>query len=145
MSRRVAVSLLLVALLSGAVVAEAETNYASVTGRDDTTAAVADARVEDGALAVDIRVDSSMNGALRVEYVHLSVARPGHTDGASTPFNGLRSLSPGENDLGVSIPARQISGTISTGDTVTITGEIVVSVYNDYEFAIPIEETEVRL
>ena len=145
MSRRVVASLLLVALLSGAVVAEAERNYASVTGRDETTATVADVRVEDGAIAVDLRVNSSMNEALRIRYVHLTVARPGHIDGASTPFKGLRSLSPGGNDLGVSIPARQISGTVSPGDTATVTGEIAVSVYNGYEFTVPIEEAEVTL
>ncbi|MFB9807160.1 hypothetical protein ACFFQF_18855 [Haladaptatus pallidirubidus] len=43
------------------------------------------------------------------------------------------------------IPARQVSGNLSAGDAVTVYGEIVVSVYNGYEFDIPVERTEVTL
>ncbi|GAA0256719.1 hypothetical protein [Haladaptatus pallidirubidus] len=145
MSRRVVASLLAIALLSGAVIAEAEQNYASVTSRDETSAGIADTNIENGALVADLRVNSSMNEPLRIQYVHLTVAHPGYNDSASTPFKGQRSLLPGENDLKVDIPARQVSGNLSAGDAVTVYGEIVVSVYNGYEFDIPVERTEVTL
>ena len=145
MSRQAMALLLFVTLLSGAVVVEAERNYASVTSRDETTAVIVDARVEHGTLAVDLRVNNLMNEPLRIQYVYLSVSRSEHTDGASTPFKGMRSLSSGENDLTIHIPARQISGNVSVGDSATVSGEIMISVYNGYEFAIPIEEREMTL
>jgi hypothetical protein len=36
-------------------------------------------------------------------------------------------------------------GSLSEGDSVTVSGTVVVEVYNDFRFEIPIELAEVRL
>lgn len=140
----VTVSLLVLTLVSVGVVAEAERNYATVTERDDSTAAVSDV-VLDGGIELSVRVHNSMNRPLRVQYVHVDLAHDEGNGGSSTPYNGYRTVGPGTETLVVSVPERLTGGPLSEGDTVTVSGTVVVEVYNDYRFEIPIEPTEVTL
>lgn len=144
-SRRiVTVSLVALTLLSVGVVAEAERNYANVTSLDESTASVVDAEFDDG-VVVTIRVHNSMNRPVRIQYVHIDLSHDDGRGSASTPYQGYKSLSPGTGTVTGYVPARLISGNLSQGDDVTVTGTISVQVYNDYRFEIPIEEREVTL
>jgi hypothetical protein len=144
-SRLVVASLLSLALVSGVVIAESERNYASVADRDRTTATVVDATADRGGIVADLLIHNSMNEPLRIRYVSLRSVRANVTDSASTPFREARTLPPGETTLQVGIPARQVAGNVSGGETARIGGTVVVVVYNGYEFEIPIEEREVTL
>lgn len=142
--RAVTVSLVALTLLSVGVVAEAERNYANVTSLDESTASVVDAEFDDG-VVVTIQVHNSMNRPIRIQYVHVDVTHDGGRGAASTPYQGYESISPGTGTVKGYVPARLISGTLSAGDDVTVTGTVTVRVYNDYRFEIPIEQREVTL
>lgn len=140
----VAVSLLFLTLISVGAVAEAERNYATVAERGDSTAAV-DGVALDGGVELSIRVYNSMNRPLRIQYVTVDLSHADGHGGSSTPYNGYRTVDPGVETLTVSVPERLVGGSLSAGDTVTIRGTVVVEVYNDYRFDIPIDSTEVTL
>lgn len=140
----VTASLLLLTLVSVGVVAEAERNYATVTERDDSTATVSEV-VLDGGIELSVRVHNSMNRPLRVQYVHIGLSHDEGNGGSSTPYNGHRTIGSGTETLTVSVPERLTGGSLSEGDTVTLRGTVLVEVYNDYRFEIPIEPTEVTL
>lgn len=142
--RTVTVSLVVLTLFSVGVVAEAERNYANVTSLDESTASIVDAEFDDG-VVVTIRVHNSMNRPLRVQYVHVDLSHEDGRGAASTPYQGYQSLSPGTGTVKAYVPARLISGNLSEGDDVTVTGTVAVRVYNDYRFEIPIEQREVTL
>lgn len=142
--RAVTLSLITLTLLSVGVIAEAERNYVNVTDLDESTASVVDAKFDDG-VVVTIQVHNSMNRPIRIQYVHVDLT---HTDGrgaASTPYQGYRSISSGTGTVKGYVPARLISGNLSEGDEITVTGTVTVQVYNDYRFEIPIEKREVTL
>lgn len=142
----VAGSLVLLALLSVAVVAEAEANYATVTNRETATANVAEVTVtDDGSVQVRLGVENTMNEPLRVAYVHLELDREHSNDAASTPFGGYRTLPPGRSELTAGVTARQLSTDVAAGERITIRGRVAVSVYNNFRFDITIEETAVTL
>lgn len=142
----VAVSLVVVALLSGAVLAEAEANYERVTNRDETTASVTSVELtDDGGVAVTLRVDNTMNEPLRIQYVHVVLDRANVTDAASTPYNGYRSIPPEGGVVDAGVPGRQMSGSVAEGDTFTVRGTVAVEVYNRYRFEIPVEPAEVTI
>ncbi|AEN06940.1 hypothetical protein Halar_3333 [halophilic archaeon DL31] len=140
----VTVSLLVLTLVSVGVVAEAEHNYATVTDRDDSTAAVSEVVLDEG-LEMSIRVHNSMNRPLRVQYVTVNLAHDEGNGGSSTPYNGRRTVAPGTETLVITVPERMTGGSLSEGDSVTVSGTVVVEVYNDFRFEIPIELAEVRL
>lgn len=140
----VTASLLLLTLVSVGAIAEAEHNYATVTEREDSTATVSNVVLDEG-LGLSIQVYNSMNRPLRVQYVHIDLAHDEGTGGSSTPYNGYRTIAPGTETLTVSVPERLTGGSLSEGDTVTVRGTVVVEVYNEYRFDIPIEPTEVTL
>lgn len=137
-------SLVLLTLLSVGVVAEAERNYATVTERDDSTARVDEVVLDEG-LELSIRVQNSMNRQLRVQYVHIDLAHHEGNGGSSTPYNGHRRIAAGTETLVVSVPERLTGGSLSEGDSVTVSGAVAVEVYNAYRFEIAIEPTEVTL
>lgn len=143
--RHVLGSLLGITLFSGAVVAEAEHNYATVTALTETHARVEWARADDGGLQVRLAAHNSMNEPLRVQYVHLEIDHADGIDSASVPYNGIRSLPPGDSTLSPSIPERKITGQLEAGDSITVSGGVAVDVYNEYRFEIPIEPQEVEL
>jgi hypothetical protein len=144
-SRRVvAASLVALVLLSVGVVAEAERNYATVTELDASTASVTGAEFDDG-VTVTLEIHNSMNRPVRVEYVNVDLRHDGGSGGASTPYNGYRSLDPGTGSLTAHVPARLTGGELSPGKTVEVSGTVTVRVYNGYEFDIPIEPREVTL
>lgn len=140
----VTASLLFFTLVSVGVVAEAERNYATVAERDDSTAAVDGVALDDG-LELSVRVYNSMNRPLRVQYVNIDLSHDDGRGGSSTPYNGYRTVDPGAETLTVSVPERLMGGPLSRGDTVRLRGTVVVEVYNNYRFDIPIEPTEVTL
>ncbi|MFB6221087.1 MAG: hypothetical protein ABEH90_06575 [Halolamina sp.] len=146
MNRRYFLSSLLgVAAFSGAVVAEAEHNYATITRRDEAAARVDDVSPADGALRVTLAVENPMNEGLRVQYVHIEVSRRESVDAASFPYNGSRTLAPGRSTLTPTVPERQLTGELTDGEPMTVTGYLAVEVYNEYRFEIPIEPAEVTL
>ena len=138
-------SLVILAVLSGAVVAEAERNYAAVSSVEATDARVASASVDDGGMLFTISVDNEMGEHLRVQFVHLSVRRADGTVSASVPYNGYETLPPGESRLSPGISARQFESPPEPGETVVVDGYLSVEVYNDYRFEVPIAEREVTL
>jgi hypothetical protein len=140
-----AASLVLLALLSGVVLAEAEANYQNVTSRDQTTATVNSVDLTDDGVRVVLQVHNSMEEPLRVQYVHIVLDRENATDAASVPYNGYRTLPPGDGLVTGGVPGRQTTGTISEGDTFTVRGTVAVEVYNRYRFEIPVEPTEVTI
>lgn len=140
----VTASLVVLTLVSVGVIAEAERNYATVAERDDSTAAVSEVVLEEG-LELSIRVHNSMNRPLRVQYVHINLAHDMGNGGSSTPYNGHRTIAPGTEALAVSVSERLTGGSLSEGDSVSVGGTVVVDVYNNYQFQIPIEPTEVTL
>ncbi|MEF8801293.1 MAG: hypothetical protein V5A38_01110 [Halolamina sp.] len=142
--RTVTVSLVVLTLLSVGVVAEAERNYANVITFEESTASVADAEFDDG-VVVTVRVHNSMNRPIRVQYVHVDLSHEDGRGSASTPYQGFNSISPGTGTVKGYVPARLISGNLSQGDAVTVTGTVTVRVYNDYRLEIPIEQREVTL
>ena len=145
-SALLAATLVLLALLSGAVLVEAETNYERVASRDQTTAEVASVELtDDGSVAVGVRVRNTMREPLRVQYVHVELDRANATDAASVPYNGYRTVAPGTEIVSAGVPSRQLTGTVSEGDTFTVRGTVAVEVYNRYRFEIPIEPTEVTI
>jgi len=131
-------------LLSVGVVAEAERNYANVTELDESTASVVDAEFDDG-VVVTIRVHNSMNRPVRIQYVYVDLTHDDGRGASSTPYQGYKSLSPGTGAVTGYVPTRLISGNLSDGDTITVSGRVAVRVYNDYRFEIPIEKREVTL
>jgi len=142
--RTVAVSLVVLTLLSVGVVAEAERNYATVTDLDESTASVVDAELDEG-VVVTIRVHNSMNRPVRVQYVHVDLAHEGGRGAASTPYQGYRTLAPGTGTLTGHVPSRLVRGNLSRGDDVAVSGTVAVRVYNDFRFEISIEQREVTL
>lgn len=138
-------SLFVLALLSGAVVVEAERNYANVTSVEQTDARVANVAADDGALQVRLAVENRMGEPLRLQFVHLEVNRTDHTDAASVPFNGYRTLPAGRATLTVGVPPRQLTGTLGENETVVVGGYVAVEVYNGYRFEVPFGPTEVTL
>lgn len=146
MNRRlVAGSLLVIALFSGAVVVEAERNYAAVTAVERTDARVDAVWTAGGDLEVRIAVENSMPEALRLQFAHLTVERVNHTDAASVPYNGYRTLPPGQSTLTTGIPERKLTGGLSPGETVVVGGYLSVEVFNGYRFDVPVEKREVTL
>lgn len=143
--RRIVGSLVGVAFASGAVVAEAERNYAAVASRAETEAQVEAVDVGKDGLRVRLLVRNSLNEPVRLRYVHLDVDHAEYVDSASVPFNEYRSLDPGRSPLIVTIPERQLTGEPTAGETVTVSGTVAVTVYNEYEFDIPVGPTEARL
>lgn len=143
--RRLFATLLVAALLSGAVVVEAERNYAAVASVEEAEARVDGVSTVDGRLQVRLAVRNTMNEPLRVQFVHLEADRANHTDAASIPYNGYRRLPPGRTALTVGIPSRQLTGSLGDGETMVVSGYLEVEVYNGYRFEIPIEPTEVTL
>ena len=142
--RLVVVSLVVFALVSVGVIAEAERNYATVTTLDRSTASVVDASLGEQ-VVVGIRVHNSMNRPIRVDYVTVSLSGDDAGGLASTPYNEHRELPPGEGRISGVVPLRQVDGELAEGDRVTVDGTVAVRVYNAYEFEIPIEPTEVTL
>lgn len=138
-------SLIVIALLSGAVVAEAERNYHRVTAVEENTATVSSVTLVNEGLEVEVAVHNAMSEPLRVQYVHLELDRENHTDATSVPYNGYRSLLPGQSTLVMTVASRQLSGTVTEGETVTISGFVAVEVFNGYRFKITIEPTEVTV
>ncbi|MFB6201766.1 MAG: hypothetical protein ABEI98_07125 [Halorhabdus sp.] len=144
-SRLLLGSLVVLAALSGAVVVEAERNYAAVTSVEQSTASVGSATATDGGVQVEVVVKNEMPEPLRVQYVRLVLHRPNATDAASIPYQGTRSLAPGEATLTMTVPERQLTGTVSAGETLRVDGYVAVAVFNGYRFQIAIEEREVTL
>lgn len=142
--RAVAVSLVALTLLSVGVIAEAERNYATVTNLDESTASVVETEIDEG-LVVTLRVHNSMNRPVEIQYVHVELSHDDGRGSASTPYNGLRSLDPGDGTLTAYVPSRLAGTELSSGDEVTVSGTVAVRVYNDYRFEIPIEQREVTL
>jgi len=142
--RLVVVSLVAFALVSVGVVAEAERNYANVTALDRSTASVVDGTLDER-VVIDLRVHNSMGRPIRVDYVTISLSGDGANGQASTPYNEHRELPAGEGRISGVVPLRQVDGELAEGDRVTVDGSVVVSVYNAYEFEIPIEPAEVTL
>lgn len=138
-------SLVIIALFSAAVVAEAERNYAAVTEVEQTEAQVDTVSMVEGDLEVRITVDNSMPEALRLQFVHLTVERNNHTDAASVPYKGYRTLPPGTSTLSTGIPERHLTGGLSPGETVVVGGYLSVEVFNGYRFEVPIDERAVTL
>jgi hypothetical protein len=138
-------SLLLLALASGAVLAEAEANYERVTSRDETVATVASVELVDGDVGVVVRVENAMREPLRVQYVHVVLDRHNATDSASASYNGYRTLPPGEGTVSATVPARQTTGRVAPGEAITVRGTVAVEVYNRYRFEIPVEPAEVTV
>lgn len=138
-------SLFVIAVLSGVVVAEAQYNYASVTDLERTTAHVERVSAVDGGLQVELVVENSMNERLRIQYVHLNVNRTNHSDSASVPINGYRTLAPGRSTLTVTVPERQVTGELEARETMIVDGRIAVEVYNGYQFEVPIDPEEVTV
>lgn len=138
-------SLLIVAVLSGGVVAEAERNYAAVTDVEGTTASVASATADGDGVSVTLTVDNGMGEALRIQYVYLTVSRENGTATTSVPYQGYERLPQGESTLRTGVPARQFDEAPAPGETVTVRGYLAVEVYNGYRFEIPIAEREVTL
>jgi hypothetical protein len=141
----VAASLVLLALLSGSVLVEAETNYERVTTRDETVATVADVELVDGDVIVAVEVHNTMREPLRVRYVNVVLDRANATDSASVPYNGYLKIPAGEAIVNGSVPARQTTGTVAPGETFTVRGTVAVEVFNRYRFEIPIEPAEVTV
>ena len=138
-------SLVVLAVLSGAVVAEAERNYAAVSSVETTDARVVSASVDDGGMLLTIAVDNEMGERLRVQYVHLSVQWADGSVSASVPYNGYETLPPGESRLSPGIGTRQFESLPEPGETVVVDGYVAVEVYNGYRFEVPIAEREVTL
>lgn len=138
-------SLLVIALFSVGVVAEAERNYATVTEIEDTSATAASVSIDDGGVLVELAVENTMTEDLRVEFVHLSVRRANTTTEASVPYNGYRTVESGEDTLTAGIPERQFETPLESGETVRVEGFVAVEVYNGYRFRITLEPTEVPL
>lgn len=144
-SRYLLGSLLVVALLSGAVIAEAERNYATVSSATGSSGTVEAVSQTDGGLQVEIAVENTMNEPLRVQYVRLEFDQENYTDAASIPYQGRRTLATGVSTMTMTVPSRQISGELSAGTTLVVEGFVAVEVYNGYRFEIPIEPREVTL
>lgn len=138
-------SLVVVAVLSGIVVAEAERNYAAVTSSDDTEASVANVTYTDEGLDVAVSVRNTMTERLRVQFAHVEIEHANGTDGASEPYKGHLTLAPGKSTFSVWIPARQLSDGVGAGDTVTVSGYVSVEVFNGYQFEVPIRPRDVTL
>lgn len=144
-SRHLLASLVVIALLSGGVVAEAEQNYTAVTSVEQTSASVGSVTETDGDLQVEIVVENTMDDPLRVQYVRLELEHQNATDAASIPYQGHRQLPAGQSTMTMTVPDRQLSGSLSTGTTLVVEGFVAVEVYNGYRFEIPIEPREVTL
>jgi len=141
----VAASLVLLALLSGSVLVEAETNYERVATRDETVATVDSVELVDGDVIVAVEVHNTMREPLRVRYVNVVLDRDNATDSASVPYNGYLTIPAGEAIVNASVPARQTTGTVTPGETFTVRGTVAVEVFNRYRFEIPIEPAEVTV
>lgn len=137
-------SLVVLSLLSVVVVAEAERNYAAVTEREGSTASVSDVAFDER-LEVTLRVHNSMNQPIRLQYVHVDLHHDEGTGGSSTSFNGYRTLDSGTETVTVAVPPRLVGGSLSQGDSVTVSGTVAVQVYNGYRFEIPIDSREVTV
>ncbi|WP_373189729.1 hypothetical protein [Halolamina sp.] len=144
-SRYLLGSLVVIAMLSGVVVAEAERNYVAVTSVSQSTASVGSVSQTDDGLRIQVVVENSMNEPLRVQYVRLKLDRRNYTDATSFPYQGRRTLPPGESSMMMTVPTRQLSGDLSEDTTLVVEGFVAVEVYNGYRFEIPIEPTEVTL
>lgn len=144
-SRHLLGSLVIVALLSGVVVAEAERNYATVTSVAQSGASVDSVTETADGLHVHITVENTMNEPLRVQYVRLEFNQGNYTDAASIPYQGRRTLATESSSITMRVPARQISGELSAGTTLVVEGFVAIEVYNGYRFEIPIEPREVTL
>lgn len=138
-------SLLVLALVSGGVLAEAEYNYASVTNAGESTASVLDASRTDDGLRVRLSVENELDARLDVEYIHVEADHVGGVDEASVPYDGRRTLPPGETTLVVRIPERQLSDPTARIDRATVRGTVAVSAFNGYEFEIPINPKRVNV
>lgn len=144
-SRLLLGSLLAVAIFSGAVVAEAERNYAAVTAVEETVASVEAASADGDGVSIAISVRNTMGEPLRLQYVHLRLDRANGSASTSVPYNGYETIPPGESTLTTGITDRQFEGEPESGETVVVDGHLVVEVYNGYRFEIPIDSREVTL
>lgn len=144
-SRLLLGSLLALAVLSGAVVVEAERNYAAVTAVEGTEASVESATADDDGVSITIAVRNTMGEPLRLQYVHLRVERANGTTSTSVPYNGYETLAAGESTLRTGVTERQFDDDPQADETVVVSGHLAVEVYNAYRFKVPIDEREVTL
>lgn len=141
-SRILFVSLLLLVVMTAAIVAEAEMNYATSTKADQAVATVTDTRRTNGGLQVRLKVENPLNRPLQIRYVSLDISDGEDLATIGIPYTLRDSLPPGTSRLTVAAEPRYLRS-VSLNGTIWIKGHIAVEVYNDFEFKVNIRRTEI--
>lgn len=144
-SSTVVISLLLVALLSGGVLAEVETNYASVVRSDESTARVTEAEQSEDGILFRIDVENQLDHPVRIDYVRLNITEGNRSVLVSVPFGERVSVPPGGDTIEAFVSARRYERLSPIEDPLTVKGYIVVRVFTDHMFTITLTESEVEL
>lgn len=132
------VSLLVLVALSGGVIYEAESNYSSVINAPAPTANVFGIEAVDDGLEVVLQVQNTLNRPLRVQFVFMRVTDDQETKSISVPFQGRRTIKPGQDALDVYLQPRRVAG-LDLNGTLRFEGHIQVAVYNGHTMQVPIE------
>lgn len=141
----VVISLLLVALLSGGVLAEVETNYATMVQSDESTAWVTEAEQSEDGILFQIAVENHLNHPIRIDYVRLNITEKNRSVLVSVPFGERASVSPKGGTIEAFVSARRHERLSPIEKPLNINGYIVVRVFNNHKFIITVTESKVEL
>lgn len=145
--RAVVLSLLAIMAVSAGVVFEAEANYAAITLSDDATAHVTEVTKDESGLEFQLTVTNPLNHPVRIEYVRLEIDDGNESVGVNVPFNGYESVPPGDDVeiVDAFVIERRYERLSPIDGPLTVNGYLEVTIYNGYQFKIPIDESEVEL
>jgi hypothetical protein len=143
--RAVVLSLLVVTVVSTGVVFEAGVNYADITRSEDATARVTEVTEHESGLEFRVEVTNPLDHPIRIEYVRLEIADTDESVGVSVPFNEHASIPPSGDAETVDafVIERRYEPIAPLGESLAVSGHLEVRAYNDYQFRIPITESEV--
>lgn len=142
-TRVVPLSLLVLVALSGGVILEAELNYANFVRSPGSSAQVTGVEELPEGLSFTVDVENNLRQPVRIEYVRLEITDGETTQSVSIPYGGHTSVPPDGGTVEAFVAERRYDQLSPLGDSLTVTGYLVVTVYNGHQFTIQITDSEV--